>query len=82
MADGKDGTKWAGFYKWATTVHPSKPLMLAEWGVTDNNRRARYYTLSAAGRAQLRAETKNWTQYAKTISGILTAPKDAGGAAP
>ncbi len=37
MADGKDGTRWAGFYKWATTVHPDKPLMLGEWGVTETS---------------------------------------------
>jgi beta-mannanase len=46
MADGKDGTKWAGFYKWATTVHPTKPLMLAEWGVTetsDANAKANFF---------------------------------------
>jgi PadR family transcriptional regulator PadR len=59
-----------------------KGLLQAEWGVTDNNRRARYYKLSPAGRAHLRAETKNWAQYARTISGILTAPKSAAGETP
>jgi DNA-binding PadR family transcriptional regulator len=44
--------------------------------VTENNRRARYYKLTAAGRAQLRAETKNWMQYADTVTSILTAAKD------
>ncbi len=35
MVNAKDGTKWPGFYTWATTVHPGKPLMLGEWGVTE-----------------------------------------------
>src|SRR6185437_14522077 len=41
-------------------------LVAASWGVTENNRRARYYTITTAGRAHLRAETKNWVQYAET----------------
>src|SRR5262245_51411999 len=47
----------------------------ADWGVTENNRRARYYSITAAGRAHLQAETKNWTQYAEIVSGILSAPR-------
>jgi PadR family transcriptional regulator PadR len=50
-------------------------LLEAEWGVTENNRRARYYKLTAAGRAHLRAETRNWVQYADTVTSILTASK-------
>lgn len=52
-------------------------LLEADWGVTENNRRARYYKLTAAGRAFLRAETKNWMQYAETVTNILSAGKDA-----
>ena len=48
----------------------------AEWGVTENNRRARYYKITSAGRAYLRAETKNWMQYANTVTSILSAAKD------
>ena len=51
-------------------------LLQADWGVTENNRRARYYKLTAAGRTYLRAETRNWVQYADTVTGILTASKD------
>jgi PadR family transcriptional regulator PadR len=47
-------------------------LIDAEWGVTENNRRARYYRVTAAGRAHLRAETERWLQYAETVTGILT----------
>ena len=48
-------------------------LLQAEWGVTENNRRARYYKITTAGRAHLRAETKNWVEYADTVTTILTA---------
>lgn len=55
----------------------ARGLLAAEWGVTDNNRKARYYRITAAGRAHLRAETKHWMQYAATVTSILTAGKDA-----
>jgi PadR family transcriptional regulator, regulatory protein PadR len=58
-----------------------KGMLQAEWGVTENNRRARYYKLTAAGRVHLRAETKNWVQYAGTVTEILTAQKDGAPAA-
>ena len=47
-------------------------LIAAEWGVTENNRRARYYSIAAAGRAHLRRETTTWLRYAETVTGILT----------
>lgn len=50
-----------------------RELVAAEWGVTENNRRARYYTITPAGRAHLRAETARWLRYSRTVSGILTA---------
>src|SRR5579884_2412127 len=53
-------------------------FLAAEWGVTENNRRARYYTITATGRAHLRAETRNWLQYAETITAVLTAPRGVG----
>jgi transcriptional regulator len=52
-------------------------LLDAEWGVTGNNRKARYYTLTPAGRAHLRGETKRWVRYADTVTAILTAPREA-----
>jgi hypothetical protein len=36
MVDRRDGSSWQGSYTWATTTHPSKPIMLAEWGVTED----------------------------------------------
>ena len=46
----------------------------ADWGITENNRRARYYRVTAAGRAHLRDETTRWVEYAEAVTGILTAP--------
>jgi transcriptional regulator len=43
----------------------------AEWGVSDNNRRARYYRLTAAGRKQLAAETEHWSRITKGINLVL-----------
>ncbi len=44
-----------------------------EWGITENNRRARYYSLTRAGRAQLALETKRWVRYADIVTAVLTA---------
>src|SRR4051794_35364915 len=46
-------------------------LLDAEWGVSDNNRRARFYTLSAAGRARLREETQSWTRLVTAMATAL-----------
>jgi PadR family transcriptional regulator, regulatory protein PadR len=42
-----------------------------EWGQSENNRRARYYRLTAAGRRRLEAETRKWNQFAEVIGVIL-----------
>jgi len=44
----------------------------AEWGVSENNRRARYYELTAAGRKQLVAETSRWERLSGAIGRVLT----------
>jgi transcriptional regulator len=49
----------------------SRELIAAEWGVTDNNRRARYYQITPAGRAHLERERANWIRYAQRVHGIL-----------
>jgi transcriptional regulator len=43
----------------------------AEWGTSENNRRAKYYQLTQAGRTQLRAETSEWRQYAEAVFKVL-----------
>ncbi|MDF2773367.1 MAG: transcriptional regulator, PadR-family [Geminicoccaceae bacterium] len=42
-----------------------------EWGVTDENRRAKFYKLTHAGRAALRAETSAWRQYVEAVDKVL-----------
>jgi transcriptional regulator len=48
-------------------------LLAAEWGVTEKARRARYYRLTAAGRAHLRAETARLTDYVDALTAVLSA---------
>jgi transcriptional regulator len=42
------------------------------WAVTENNRRARFYRLTAAGRRQLEAETESWTRLTTAVQSILS----------
>ena len=52
-------------------------LIAAEWGQSDNNRRAKFYTLTAAGRRRLREETAGWNRLAAAIAAALnTAPDE------
>jgi transcriptional regulator len=44
----------------------------ASWGLSENNRKAKYYTLTAAGRAQLKAESAVWKSYAEAVSRVLS----------
>jgi PadR family transcriptional regulator PadR len=43
----------------------------AEWGISENNRRARYYRLTAKGRKQLAEEEKNWEQLTQAVAHVL-----------
>jgi PadR family transcriptional regulator PadR len=43
----------------------------AEWGVSENNRKAKFYRLTPRGRQQLRAESNTWRQYAEAIFNVL-----------
>jgi len=53
-------------------------LIEAEWGVTENQRQARYYKITPQGRAHLRAQTAQWLRYSETVTTILTAaPRSA-----
>jgi len=45
--------------------------IMAEWGTTENNRRARYYRLTSAGRKQLTEEEKNWERLTQAIAQVL-----------
>lgn len=46
-------------------------LVRAEWGVTENNRKARYYRLTKKGEAHLRAEMNTWLRYTRTVNSLL-----------
>jgi PadR family transcriptional regulator PadR len=47
--------------------------LAAEWGTSENNRRAKFYTLTSAGRKQLAAETRTWQRYATAVQLLLRA---------
>ena len=52
-------------------------LLAAEWGLSDNNRRARFYSLTAAGRRRLRDETATWHLLVSAMAAALeTSPGD------
>jgi transcriptional regulator len=46
-------------------------LISSEWGSSDNNRRARYYKLTRAGRARLVAETSKWEKMVRAVARVL-----------
>ena len=46
-------------------------LVDAEWRPSENNRRARYYTLTAEGRRRLRQEAANWRRYSRAVEAVL-----------
>lgn len=48
-----------------------------DWGTSENNRRARFYRLTAAGRRRLDAEIKKWDQFAAVIGTILDAAQES-----
>jgi PadR family transcriptional regulator PadR len=56
-------------------------LLKGKWGESENNRRARFYSLTAAGRRELAAERAKWEDMAELIAGILNAEAPEGGAA-
>jgi PadR family transcriptional regulator PadR len=53
----------------------NKGLIEGEWGISENNRKARFYRLTAKGRRHLREETKTWEAYAAAVSKLLGATK-------
>lgn len=48
-------------------------LLASEWGLSENNRRAKFYKLTAAGRKQLTAETEYWSRMSAAIARVLQA---------
>ena len=48
-----------------------KRLVAATWGVSENNRKAKFYELTAEGRRQLRADSSTWREYAAAVGRVL-----------
>jgi len=46
-------------------------LIEAEWRPSENNRRARFYTLTAAGRKRLQADAATWRRYSRAVDAVL-----------
>jgi DNA-binding PadR family transcriptional regulator len=53
----------------------------SDWGLSENNRHARYYEITAAGRRHLARETARWTRYAEAVFLVLRADGAGGGRA-
>ena len=63
-----DGSLYAALHRLE-----ERGLVAGEWGLSDKGKRAKFYTLTAAGRQQLKAETAAWQRYVKSVSLLLTA---------
>ncbi|HEX4914421.1 MAG TPA: PadR family transcriptional regulator [Vicinamibacterales bacterium] len=60
----------AALYQSLHRLH-RQDLVDAEWGPSENNRRARFYSLTPAGRKRLREETTNWRRYVRAVDAVL-----------
>jgi PadR family transcriptional regulator PadR len=49
----------------------NKGMLEAEWGLSENNRKAKFYRLTSEGRRHLRQETKTWEAYASAVAKVL-----------
>lgn len=48
-------------------------LITSEWGESENKRKARFYSLTAAGRKQLKVEAESWSRFSAVVGGVLNA---------
>lgn len=69
-SDGALGVEDSAIYQ-ALHRLEARLLIGAEWGVTENNRRARSYRLTPRGRKRLRVDADHWTRYAQSVAEIL-----------
>jgi PadR family transcriptional regulator PadR len=70
-SDGTLGIDDSALYQ-ALQRMEGRGLLAAEWGTTENNRQARYYKLTAAGRQRLKSESDTWLRYTKSVTSILS----------
>jgi PadR family transcriptional regulator, regulatory protein PadR len=76
-SEGALGLEDAGLYQ-ALHRLERRGVVLASWGLSENNRRARFYELTAEGRRELKAETGTWRQYAAAVFRVLDARQTEG----
>ena len=62
----EDGSLYPALYRME-----ERGLIKSEWGVSENNRRAKFYTLTRTGRKKLEAERANWDRISKAVTRIL-----------
>ena len=74
QSDGTIDVEGAALYQALHRLEKRK-LVKPEWGVSENNRRAKYYALTTAGRKVLRDEATTWRAYAAGVSAVLDAPQ-------
>jgi len=53
----------------------NRGLVESEWGVSELNRRAKFYAITAAGRKALRVEAESWTRFSTAIAKVIVAPR-------
>ena len=71
----EEGSLYPALYRLET-----EGWIAAEWGVSANGRRAKFYTLTPLGRRMLRAEESRWQRFVETMSRVLAAKPSARGA--
>jgi transcriptional regulator len=64
----EEGTLYPALYRME-----NRGWIRAEWRLTENNRRAKYYQLTAAGRRQLTREADNWARFAEAMAKVFSA---------
>jgi PadR family transcriptional regulator PadR len=70
MSDGEFAMNQGSLYP-ALQRLEKDGLITSEWGVTDNNRQARYYKITAAGRRALGREVESWKKFAAALEAVL-----------
>ena len=71
--DGALATDDAALYQ-ALHRLEARGLIASEWGLSENNRRAKYYSLTPSGRRHLRSEVSMWRRYAEAMLKVISEP--------
>lgn len=80
IRDTTDGTLEIEEGALYTALHrmEKRGWLQSEWGVSENNRRAKFYALTVEGRRQLAAGERSWTEYARAVFKVLGAAEVVG----